>query len=313
MRKYLLFAFPMLCLLIMGVTGIQTIKAQSLIPLSGTYTIGPGGYCETLSQSIDSLTANGVSGAVDFFILDGTYNESFTIGAIAGSSASNTITYRSQSADTAAVKIIYSATGTADNFVVLLNNATNLVFQDLTFESQGASYARTIVGQGSLENIVFEGCRIKSPVVSSTSANFRAVDILVNSSSDIQFINNSISGGAWGLVYRGTNSSSTRALGCQIRGNEILDAYYGGLSLEYLNGAIVSGNTIRIKEGSQYNSRAVYANEVDGAWRFTGNRLSGAKDYGLYMRYCNASSGDPGLIANNFIQSQENNYTVYFQ
>uniref|UniRef100_UPI003216560B CARDB domain-containing protein n=1 Tax=uncultured Draconibacterium sp. TaxID=1573823 RepID=UPI003216560B len=85
------------------------------------------------------------------------------------------------------------------------------------------------------------------------------------------------------------------------------------LSLEYLNGAIVSGNTIRIKEGSQYNSSAVYANEVDGAWRFTGNRLSGAKDYGLYMRYCNSSSGDPGLIANNFIQSQENNYTVYFQ
>lgn len=61
--------------------------------LSGNYTIGTAGDFVTLTDAVNSLTSNGVSGAVTFNIETGDYNEQLIIPQITGASAVNTITF----------------------------------------------------------------------------------------------------------------------------------------------------------------------------------------------------------------------------
>jgi hypothetical protein len=78
--------------------------------LSGTYTIGPNGAGTTDYTSIESaisdLNASGVSGAVTFEITGGTYTAptaGYTLSAVAGMSATNTVTFRPASGATVVV------------------------------------------------------------------------------------------------------------------------------------------------------------------------------------------------------------------
>ena len=61
-------------------------------PMSGNYTI-PGNF-KTFTAAAAALQANGVNGAVTFVVVPGTYTESFTLNAVAGASATNTITFK---------------------------------------------------------------------------------------------------------------------------------------------------------------------------------------------------------------------------
>uniref|UniRef100_UPI000B3193BF right-handed parallel beta-helix repeat-containing protein n=1 Tax=Algoriphagus marinus TaxID=1925762 RepID=UPI000B3193BF len=63
---------------------------------------------------------------------------------------------------------------------------------------------------------------------------------------------------------------------------------------------------------SSSSSDGFFIDEVEGAFRFTGNRIEGANQYGLYMTSCTATAGSPALIANNQIHSKAGSYSVYF-
>ncbi|MDZ7845812.1 MAG: hypothetical protein U5L96_02975 [Owenweeksia sp.] len=84
--------------------------------LSGTYTIGgPAGPTNfpTLDSAVSVLNTCGVSGPVTFNIASGTYNEQVMIGAIAGVSSTNTVTFQADPSNSAPVVVTYGATGTA--------------------------------------------------------------------------------------------------------------------------------------------------------------------------------------------------------
>ena len=67
---------------------------DSLAQLSGSYTIGSGGTYSTFAAAAADLNSQGVSGAVTFNVISGTYTEQFAIGNISGSSINNTITFQ---------------------------------------------------------------------------------------------------------------------------------------------------------------------------------------------------------------------------
>ena len=116
--------------------GANEYDAANLTPLSGIYTINPAGSGErnftNFTSTVDAMLLNGISGAVTFQVATGVYDEQFVIYDISGGSPSNTVTYESASGNKANVTIRYSATTTDNNYVIKLDNASDLIFRNLT-------------------------------------------------------------------------------------------------------------------------------------------------------------------------------------
>ncbi|SFB56478.1 right-handed parallel beta-helix repeat-containing protein, partial [Algoriphagus aquimarinus] len=286
------------------------VFAQSL---TGNYTIGPSGDYVSFTGAVNALNTNGVSGPVVFNIADGVYNEQLVIGVITGASITNTITFQSLNSDPELVQLSYEASSSAGNYVVSLEGASHLIFKDLKIKATGTTYARTVRGQLTLNNLLFQACIFESPQANSTSTDRGNVIITASTSSGIRFINNKIIGGSTGIFYQGTNGSGgTRALGFVFEQNQVLIQFYRGIQISNLFEAQVTDNRVTLLASSYVFSDGVFLDEVEGASRFTGNRIEGANQYGLYMTSCTAISGSPGLVANNHIHSKAGSYSVYF-
>lgn len=73
-------------------------------PMHGTYDIGGGAnHYPNFSTAVSALTLRGIDAAVIFEAYNGTYNDTLYLGAIAGVSAANTITFRENLGQTAVI------------------------------------------------------------------------------------------------------------------------------------------------------------------------------------------------------------------
>ena len=104
--------------------------------MSGSYVIGTGGDYTTIQAAVDAMQTKGISAPVVFNIKDGSYAENVVINdTIDGSSATNTITFQSQSNDSSKVKISV-ASGICFSSTT---NAGNIIFNNMSFEQTGPS------------------------------------------------------------------------------------------------------------------------------------------------------------------------------
>ncbi len=112
-----------------------TVSLRACSPLSGTYTIGtaPSDFV-SIKAAIDTLNNCGVNGAVTFNIKPGTYNSQYILNKVWGASATNTITFQSQTGDSTDVVLTTDST----NYLMFLNNAHYISFKYLTFKSDSA-------------------------------------------------------------------------------------------------------------------------------------------------------------------------------
>ncbi|MCK5453943.1 MAG: hypothetical protein KAJ16_06255, partial [Calditrichia bacterium] len=117
-----------------------TVPVQA--QLSGTYTIGSGGNYATFTAAVTDLNSLGVNGAVTFDVLAGTYTEQFEMVSVSGASSSNTITFQSQTGMAADVIVQFTASSAGNNYIVRLNGADFITFQNMTFTALGTSYGR---------------------------------------------------------------------------------------------------------------------------------------------------------------------------
>ena len=77
--------------------------------LNGNYTIGGASPSySTVAEAVDSLNKKGVNGAVNFHIRSGNYNAQFTIENISGASATNSITFKPDPANTSTTTIQFN-------------------------------------------------------------------------------------------------------------------------------------------------------------------------------------------------------------
>lgn len=140
--------------------------------LCGTYTIG-GSTPDfaTPKLAINYLKESGVSCAVIFNIRNGIYVESDTIPQILGTSASNTVTFQSESGDSSLVKISQLNTSSAQ-YVVLFLGADFVNFKKITLERTPATFgsANNLLGfTNQSTNNSFSGCLFTSIAASGTT------------------------------------------------------------------------------------------------------------------------------------------------
>ncbi|MCH2225277.1 MAG: right-handed parallel beta-helix repeat-containing protein, partial [Crocinitomicaceae bacterium] len=133
--------------------GIMTLALGARAQYSGSYTVGGSSPdFSTIQEAADSLSSQGVSGAVSLDIRDGSYTENVVQNHIPGTSISNTVTYQSESGDSSLV-LIEATTGST----FTLNNADYLRFKDLRI-SVAATTDGTSISAYKTSDISIDAC-----------------------------------------------------------------------------------------------------------------------------------------------------------
>ena len=122
--------------------------------LSGTYTIG--GSSPTYASFAAAVAA--LSAGVNGPVRSGTYPEQISIPSITGVSATNTVTFQSESGSPAAVTL--SLAPASNNYIVQLDGADYVQFKNIGIKNTSTSLG-VVVRFGTTAastNCLFEGC-----------------------------------------------------------------------------------------------------------------------------------------------------------
>jgi hypothetical protein len=273
-------------------------------PVPGTYSVGPTGIYTSISQVADVLSGCTLTGAYNFE-LQSAYNSSvetfpITIPAFAGSSATNSVTFRPE-ASAAAVSITSAnTTGT-----VLLSGA-----QYILFDGRPG-------GTGAPKALIIENTNV------GTSYAIRFVNDASNNTVGYCNIRSANTGTGSGTVVFSTTTGTTGNDNNTITANDIYDAATGtAANGVYSSGTVApadnSGNII--SDNNIYNFFSA-ANDMNGVfvstnnsnWSITGNsfyqtatrNLTGSSN--VFAGIQTAASSVNNTISNNFIGGQAPN------
>ncbi|MCB0743225.1 MAG: hypothetical protein KDC67_04925, partial [Ignavibacteriae bacterium] len=283
----------MIVFVIVLFSSIQFFAASAL---NGNYTINTsGGDYTTIAAAVSDLYANGISGPVTFTI-EGTFNEQIDLdGAISGSSKFNPIIFMGG-------KVTYTATTSADNFVVRINSANYIEFINNIFTAGGTTYARIIYSEAPNGNITFDGNIFQGTSTSGSDINKALIYFKADNSSEnlnsYEFINNTLNDGTYGLYLE--SFDSPRSTGLRITTNTFNTAYRA-IHIDKFDAPKISSNIITNNISSDYS---IYLRDCSEDFQIQKNKISTSYSAGSGIRIldCLIGSGR-SLIANNFIQA----------
>ena len=295
---------------------LSMLHAQSANkPMSGTYTIAyENADFEDIRSAIDSLMKNGVNGPVKMLIKNGTYNSLAFHDSIPGSSAKNTVTFRSATGQRDSVRIY-------DTYGAKLANTCHLRFEQLTLEG-------IVVGvemDSSVSDVEIRHCNIVTQI--SGNYLYKGVEYpgtatnLARRMDNVRLIANSIRGGYYNIYLNNFGNSKdandTGFTGVIIDSNTLCDATYYGL-YAYQYGVIrsFSHNTVT-NYHPDFKYYGVYC--ATSKWiRMDGNRIhvnNNQLGYGIYFgsNYNNTSNRAASIVCNNEIILGDSNvkYGIY--
>ena len=285
----------------------DTATSSFGVAMSGTFTVGgTSGDFSTFGEAVDALNCAGISGAVVFNVVSGTYTEQVNLGSYTGSSSTNTITFQSASSNTTKPVLRFATTSATNNGVLNFSGSSNIIFKGIHVKqtattSTSMNYCAVVTMAGSNSSLTIEDCKLEGITPTYTYYNYSSIIYdgtgTGNMSNDIIIKNNELIKGSYSIYTFGGNTGTLQR-GWVITGNTISGFVNYSLYCYYLTGLEISNNTI-----TSSLSTGIYARYCDGAMKITNNRITGVTSgYGIYMYYCDATSGSPALVANNTIQ-----------
>lgn len=239
---------------------------------AGTYTIGTSGDYPDFTTAIDTLHNAGVAGAVIFQVMSGTYNEQLVIGAVEGTSTTNTVTFESATGNSDDVMLKYAPIQ-ANNYVVLLDGAENIYFRNMNlyaYKSTNNSTYATVVRMQNTRNIHFEGNEVR---VNGTVNNANATCFVVGENVHYLYLDsNWVDSGYYSVKSQVTIADTT--YGMYFRRNQFTNFWSQGVSMRKVNEVYLANN--EVTSGVNVNSRAltgIYIAEHNGAVTITANNV----------------------------------------
>lgn len=188
---------------------------QAHAQLSGSYTIDPTkpasntNYFNWSSAVSDLLSGtrsdggtaqgSGVNGAVTITVYDTVYTGKISLGAITGTSSTNTIKFKSAGGDSTKCLVrAASGTGAGADYVLQFNGADYVSFEGMGFERTGNSTYSTVVNfTNNSDNCTLSNCWLKGRKRNS------------NSSTGFQY-------GIGSIIYYTGNADNTTINGCKL-------------------------------------------------------------------------------------------------
>lgn len=283
-----------------GVNSNDTISHTFSACLNGTYTLGgTSSDFATFAAAMAAIDQAGICGHVTFMVQPGLYTTQLTFNANNAINAGNTLTFQGATGDSTQVILQYAASGSSDNFVVKLNNASHITFKHMTIRATGGSNGYAVTLSGNASHNAFIGNVIQTQV--ATSSSFSGIYVTGSLASNNLIKGNRITGGYYGIYWYGPSSSS-RGFKNHFIDNQIVDFYYYGANVAYVDSVVFNGNTIQSgsNAGTVYGSRLYYCDQIE----VVGNKIAIAgtsTHYGMYLYYNAGSVANRNLVANNFV------------
>jgi len=286
--------------------------------LTGTYGI-PSDF-PTLTAAAAAANQKGVCDHVVMSIAPGSYNEQITLGEIDGASENATLTWTSSTGDMDDVDI-YFASSSADG-VVNMAGSDYVTFTDLTIRQTSGSYnGRVFNISGGAEMVTIENSHLVGSPYTTTS-NAIANIYAPGANHGLTISNNIIEKGSYSIYLNGGGTSS-RVEDVTVSNNDILDHFYFGAYLYYVDGIDFNDNVVT-SDTTMYNygPRGVYCYYVDD-YHIDRNYIGtidslngqygsyGGYAYALYMGNCIGIQNDRSTITNNCVNAGATGSTGY--
>lgn len=273
--------------------------------LSGSYTVGTGGDYATINAAITDLQNIGVCAPVTMNILPGTYTGPISVGVIPGTTATNTVTFKSSTGNNTDVTITNTGTS-AINYVWNLNGCSFVSIEDMTLTNTASvTYGHVITLTGNTYGCSIKNNRINS--ISGTASSSSGIYTASSSKEDyLTITNNIIRKGYYGIYLYGA-SSTNLALGNVVSQNDVQEFYYYGINAYYHQDIIMDNNFVQTTEiGTSTTQYPLSCNYCDGASVISNNTVIDSRPsgttYGLRVYYSDASSPtQPTLVYNNMV------------
>jgi hypothetical protein len=335
MKTYTLFGFAFTAILLM-VAGVS--QAQ----LSGNYTIGGGSPdFASISDAVNELQTNGVSGPVTFNLRSGTYEENngtervlYIEQQISGASDTNTVTFQPDAATSATVDdvILKRIVGSYDEKGWIAEiRSDGITLKELTIEYADTStaaygpntsfafvYLQWASGSSGISDITITGCKMLG---TSTVQRSPQGILLINEASNITITDNLIDGSKDGIIMAGGGSWRHNIT---ISGNTFLRLLTNvtavgnwqgyGVKIERGTDGIVIRNNIFDYRGG-YGVDAIHINAIIGNLLIEANQiLYGQNNHWGQRRFSGihyTSSYGQATIINNMIASRTPGYPLY--
>jgi len=303
---------------------VEVIVNQGLA--GGSYSINgnlptSGTNFQTFSDAVNAM-ACGILGPVTFNVEPMTYNEQFTIPAIAGTSTINTVKFKGNLAT-----LSFNSTSSTNKAGIWLNGADHIIIDSLNIDGAAGTYAWGIVLTNQADSNIISNCNI---VVSKTSiVSGEHMGIAINGSPTSTAVagnngngnlieNNTFTGGFTAIYFHSSTSLANK--NNVIKNNIIKDFYYYSISVTGQESCLISGNDISRPTRSNFSSYNVFVGANNGGILIEKNKMhdlfqngSGitAICYNIYI-VGSGTSTKPNSVENNLVYSINNsNGTIY--
>ncbi|TDH28668.1 hypothetical protein EXU57_00905 [Segetibacter sp. 3557_3] len=307
----------------------ESVRITTPLPMSGTYTINnqqptAGRNFNTFSDAFSNLCQ--VSGPVVFNVQPGTpYVEQVRMKAVAGTSATNTITINGNGAE-----LTFNSLNSNERPVLKLDGADRIIIDSLTINTGSGLYGWGIQLANNADTNIIRRCRIVS---SLTAGSDNAAGIVISSDSKSPtstgtaqgicnfnlITSNYITGGGYGITIVGFNRQYSDN-GNTVTNNVITDFQSSGMYLTQTKATIIEGNDISnpLRQGASFTG--IYATYDNANFIISKNRIhdpfggdpsSPASAYGIYLSSVNPYQGEEGTISNNLVYNMHGQGWIY--
>lgn len=280
-------------------------------PLNGTYTIGGASpNYASLQAAITDLNAQGVNGPVVFNIRAGSYSGTTAqgaINAIAGASATNTITFQAESGP-GTVTLSPTANSDNTNGVFILNGANWIIIKDLTLSNTGTTYGADVQYRLGASNNTVQNCILTGNTSTSTT-QYKSRIYAYSTAQSFNGTGNKVlgctfpAGCSYGVyVWSQGSGSGQRASDFEVSGCT-MTPYSGGLYAYYVDDMKFNNNTVTKNTAGSSTFYMLYYYDCDSNMQIMGNNLqiptNGTTTYGIYRYYCDGSANKRQAITGN--------------
>ena len=298
-------------------------------PLVGTYTInklaaGSATNFQSFADAATTLNAGGIAGVVRLNVLNGPYQEQFSLGQVAGVSATDTIVV---DGGTAKQRLAYIGPQMSQPAAVLLNGTDYLTLQNLTIDvASSPQYGIGVSLVGQALNNRIKNCLIlasSASTLTTVNAGIAASGSVASTTSGgdvsgLRIENDSISGGAYGITLTGisatSRSTNVRVTGCVVRNF----FNYGIYLANYSSARVIDNNIHRETRAVTSTFWGIYVAGCVGL-AIERNRIhdpnaasgSALPAHGIYFASSPATAGNENDVINNLIYSFSSNGSAY--